>query len=399
MNCNLQLPRMYSSAFYNESKQYEGPDKYQIDARGDYNLSLRQGIGLEINGGSWHTISAEHMAGWATACYINSSFESSDNINININTFDLCNKGFHFQAANGNRLSSVFAQVNTAFCKHPIFISGWSEVAFCNLNITTAAFVNEKNGCVVYGEGNKIVNNHITVNSAVAGLYYDTSTTQGNDYFICPFLGGNQTSLESQAINAGQSVGYFGGSNNVIRFTPINQYPALSNMEVYPGGPSIPPPGYSYVPKGPDGTIRIRDAGFGNDIRINGSIATSNAVYPYNTANIPIPLVPTDVEATFNDSIGGAPYFDKVLVSANLGRTSANAAVSGNYYMFHQYIPLNNIDNNRPIKVYPANSTALNSGVTAVAVIVPNVPRCISIKFFANKALINPTTLNFWVEL
>ena len=58
------------------------------------------------------------------------------------------------------------------FAKYPIYIgiNGGGKVTQSKFDVTTAAYVNEKDGCCIYGSGTAISNNQFYINSILVNF-------------------------------------------------------------------------------------------------------------------------------------------------------------------------------------------------------------------------------------
>lgn len=254
-----------------------------------YNLTLRRGNAVEIRGGYWLDISANHISGFENAFLINgtSSTFACDNINVNANTIDLCEKGFNITGyANG-----ITCVANTLFCKYPFYTdtSASSLINAVNMKCTGAAFVNEINGCAIYAVGTYLRNSSFYIEACKAGYQSDSTTYAGQSVpsnTVCAYLGGNQyPSGELGYGDVSQTTGYFGGNFCTINVGIVNDGDSASSP--------IPAAG---------NMIRVRNAG-NNNIKI---LHNDYYAVPYDYSFIS--CTATRGEQYYNGGVGSAPH-------------------------------------------------------------------------------------------
>jgi len=368
--CSIELPQLFSAGV-NSSFAIPG----YVAGAYTYTLANRYVTAVELRGGSRINFSAQTIVGWQTGVLVKASGVSCDNINVTVNTIDFCVNGIKADTGSSASygINSLVFHANTVWAKYPIYIDGTTGfITSSRFIIEGQVFTNETDGSVFYGAGTRIDSCEIDVQWASAGYQAD-STSGVSTSLINPFIAGDQTS-NGLTTDGNATLGYFGGT--FCEFT-------IGAVMGVPGGKSASP-----IPVAGD-TIRIRDAGAYNTIRIANSD---------NVATTAISTTTTAGEANYNSGVGGAQYAKKVYCSASVAAlTPLNGTVD--HYVYHQCV---SPASRRPILVYPADSSLAGQGLMMYAEDdADNQNRRIKIQF------INPSgtrttslaTIYFWLEV
>lgn len=368
--CSIELPQLFSAGI-NSSFAIPG----YVAGAYTYTLANRYVTGVELRGGNRINLSVHYLAGWSNGVLVKASGVSVDNVNVTVNTIDFCVNGIKADAGSSASygINALVFHANTVWAKYPVYLDGTTGfITSSRFIIEGATFTNETDGSIFYAAGTEIDTCEVDVQWAFAGYAAD-STSGVSTSLICPFIAGNQTS-NGLTTDGNATLGYFGGT--FCEFT-------IGAVMGVPGGK-----GASAVPVAGD-TIRIRDAGAYNTIRIANSD---------NVATTAISTTTTAGEANYNGGVGGAQYAKKVYCSASVAAlTPLNGTVD--HYVYHQCL---SPASRRPILVYPADSTLSAQGLMMYAKDdADNQNRRIKIQF-VNPSGTRTTSLsnvNFWLEI
>lgn len=368
--CSIELPQLFSAGI-NSSFAIPG---YTAGSY-TYTLANRYCNGVEIRGGNRLNVRVHYAAGWSSAILVKASGVSCDNISITVNTIDFCVNGIKADCGSSASfgINALVFKANTVWAKYPVYIDGTTGfITSSRFTIEGGAFTNETDGSIVYGAGTEIDTCRFDVQWASAG-YQSDSTSGVASTLINPFIAGDQTS-NTLTTDGNATLGYWGGT-----FCEF----AIGAVMGVPGGKSASP-----VPAAGD-TIRVRDAGAYNHIRITNSD---------NVATTAISTTTTAGEANYNSGVGGAQYSNKVYCSASVAAlTPLNGTVP--HYVYHQCV---SPASRKPIKVYAADSTLAAQGLMVHAIDdANNQNRRIKVEFTnpSGTRTTSLSTIYFWLEL
>ena len=371
--CSIELPCLFSPAI---NSSFQIPN-YSAAASYNYNLASRIGSAIYLKGGNRINLSAQYICGFTNGLLAEATVSTTvDNINFTVNTMDFCEKGINLLcgSASAKGFSQFVFNANTMWAKFPIYLDlTYGYVLSSRFTIAGGAFVNEDGGCGVYCVGGaNFADNVVDINFLEAGARSDSvpATTVN---LVCPFLGGNSTSnaLSYDGMGTSPNIGYFGGKRSELFFGTY--YGSI----VADLGSASPTPTAGR-------TIRIRDAGTGNRVRVRYADFA-------NTSAAPIASTATVGEANYNSGVGGAQY-GRAIYSSSTINILAGAAVT--HYIYHQCTsPLGF----RPYTIVPRDSGVGSNQLSISAFPTGTTNREIQIYIKNNSAATFNSTVNYWL--
>lgn len=391
---------------------------------GTQDPTTRVGTGVHLKGGNRLNVYVHILNGFETGFKAEGTATlSCDNLNLDINTSDYCEKCIEV-VPSGNGVSQTVATINTVWAKFPIYIdSDAGYINGCSFNVTGTAFVNEDGGCGVYFTGTAATSSTFRINQLQAGARSDsrndvaqmltpsgtmsatpvegetiTQATSGAtgvvvtnaDYTLgttLPFTvktvsgtfdtTNTLTGSTSGALGAGSVpdsvrglvcpwVGGDQASNGVTydaeQMGEIG-YAGCKHCHFEIGAPMNHPSsatdGAFSVHPEPGETVRIRDNGLHNVFRILN--ATHEADEPPVT---PVALSTTTGEANFGGGVGAAKFSDIVYCSATMPSTADGSAQ--NFFFYHCALTDGDTDL-CPVELIPKNEGFVTNGLSGIA--------------------------------
>ena len=371
--CSIELPCLFSPAI---NSSFQIPN-YSAAASYNYNLASRIGNAIYLKGGNRINLSAQYICGFTNGLLAEATTTTTcDNINFTVNTMDFCEKGINLLSgsASAKGFSQFVFNANTVWAKFPIYFDlTYGYVVSSRFTIAGGAFVNEDGGCGVYCVGGtNFTDNVVDINFLEAGARSDSvpATTVG---LVCPYLGGNATSnaLSYDGMGTSPNIGYFGGKRSELFF---GTYYGSISADL---GSASPTPTAGK-------TIRIRDGGTGNRVRVRYADFA-------NTSAAPIASSATVGEANYNSGVGGAQY-GRAIYSSSTINILAGATVT--HYIYHQCTsPLGF----RPYAIVPRDSGVGSNQLSISAFPTGTTNREIQIYIRNNSAATFNSTVNYWL--